>query len=118
MDPFVRRLIERLFDPAQPLSRNRHFFAFDNAEGRFALRTSKRLRALQKEILECAREGGGVRTFHHESESGLRIELRLQRLRCTRVARLTADELTLLTQLPGVREALLSSSPPSSRARE
>ena len=38
MDPFVRRLVERLQDPEQPLSRNRHFHTFDSPEGRTALR--------------------------------------------------------------------------------
>jgi len=107
MDPFVRRLIRRLHEPGQPLSRNRHFHTFETPEGRRALRTSRRLRALQRQILECQSEGGVLRV--QRSEGGgdeLRIELRIHRANGRCVSRLGEAELELLSELPGVREAL------------
>ncbi|HVE82399.1 MAG TPA: hypothetical protein VND93_06115 [Myxococcales bacterium] len=118
MDPFVRRLIQRLHHPSVPLSRNRHFATFDTPEGRAALRISRRLKSLQKDILLCRGEGGQVRfTRQDDPERGNgegehRIELTLQRLRGRRVAMLAGAEFELLRELPGVREALVESAPP------
>src|SRR5438045_1366398 len=36
MDPFVRRLVQRMSDPKRPLSRNKHFHTFESPEGRAA----------------------------------------------------------------------------------
>ena len=104
MDPFVRRLVERLLDPRQPLSRNRHFHTFDNVHGRKALRISRRLRALSTELVGCAKAGGRARVI--DRDDGLRVEVRLERLKATRAAMLDAGEYELLQRLPGVREAL------------
>jgi hypothetical protein len=107
MDPFVRRLIERLHDPARPLSRNRHFHTFQTPEGQRALKTSRRLLSLRKDILACRGEGGSIAVLSAGGEEGeRRVELRLARIRGKRSAVVTADELELLVQLPGVREAL------------
>ncbi|HYV46357.1 MAG TPA: hypothetical protein VFA20_15920 [Myxococcaceae bacterium] len=112
MDPFVQRLIRRLHHPSQPLSRNRHFATFDTPEGRAALRISRRLRSLQKDILQCHGEGGEVRFARQEpplaggKEGEHRIELTLQRLRGRRVSMLAADEFELLRELPGIAGAL------------
>lgn len=110
MDPFVQRLIQRLHHPSRPLSRNRHFATFDTPEGRTALRTSRRLRSLQKDILQCHGEGGQVCFARQEGAMGQegehRIELTLQRLRGRRVSVLEAAEFELLLELPGIREAL------------
>jgi hypothetical protein len=109
MDPFVQRLIRRLHHPSQPLSRNRHFATFDTPEGRAALRISRRLKSLQKDILQCHGEGGEVRFARQEGDH--RIELTLQRLRGRRVSMLAADEFELLRELPGVSAALREESP-------
>jgi hypothetical protein len=107
MDPFVRRLIQRLHDPAKPLSRNRHFHTFDNADGRYALKTSRRLMALQRDILACQREGKAARFVRLTDEEGTcRIELRLERIKGSRVSMLKDTEFELLTELPGVKDAL------------
>lgn len=112
MDPFVQRLIRRLHHPSQPLSRNRHFATFDTPEGRAALRISRRLKSLQKDILQCHGEGGLVRFARQEDplaggkEGEHRIELTLQRLRGRRVSMLAAEEFELLRELPGVAGAL------------
>lgn len=107
MDPFVRRLVERLHDPARPLSRNRHFHTFDTPEGKTALRLSRRLRSLQHDILAAHREGQRARVSRQTGEEGaLRIELHFQRVAGRRVSHLHEPEFELLAQLPGVREAL------------
>jgi len=110
MDPFVQRLIQRLHHPSQPLTRNRHFATFETPEGRAALRISRRLKSLQKDILQCRGEGGQVCFAHQETPDGQegehRIELTLQRLRGRRVSMLGGAEFELLRALPGVGEAL------------
>ena len=107
MDSFVRRLIQRLHDPAQPLSRNRHFHTFDNPEGRYALKTARRLKALQRDILACHLEGRPARLVRQVDGDGLcRIELHFERIKGRRVSLLQDAEFELLASLPGVREAL------------
>jgi len=107
MDPFVQRLVQRLLDPARPLSRNRHFHTFDTPEGRSALKLSRRLRSLQKDLLACRTEGGAPRVSRSEGPGGeRRIELHLERVQGRRVSLLLDAEFELLRELPGVREAL------------
>jgi hypothetical protein len=107
MDPFVRRLVERLHDPTRPLSRNRHFHTFDTPEGRSALRVSRRLKSLQRDIIACHKEGSRARFYRQEGPEGqLRIELLLERIQGRRMALLQEAEFELLSQLPGVREVL------------
>jgi hypothetical protein len=103
----VRRLIERMHDPARPLSRNRHFHTFSTPEGRLALRTSRRLRNLQEDILGCHAEGGPSGFVRHEMENGQhRIEILLERVSGRRVSFVSEAEFELLLDLPGVRAAL------------
>ena len=106
MDPFVKRLVQRLHHPDQPLSRNRHFHTFDTPEGRLALCTSRRLKSLQKDLLACASEGkkASVRPTGEDPQG--RVELRIPRTRGWRVAWLQESEFELLSELPGVREIL------------
>lgn len=112
MDPFVRRLIQRLHHPSGPLTRNRHFATFETPEGRTALRTSRRLKSLQRDILRCHEEGGAARWCRQDGESGqLRIELRLDRVKGRRVSVLDGVEFELLRELPGVNEALQEGPP-------
>lgn len=99
MDPFVRRLVERLFEPDSGLSRNRHFHTFDNEEGRLAIRISKRLRALAKDIDECHREGG--RPNVSRASGKVRIEIGLHR-----TTTIDEAEYELLLKLPQVKQAL------------
>jgi hypothetical protein len=107
MDPFVRRLIQRLHHPNQPLSRNRHFHTFDTPEGRLALKTSRRLKSLQNDLIACAREGKQA-TVRRMKENGdvPRVELRIERTRGSRVALLHESEFELLCELPGLAEVL------------
>lgn len=106
MDPFVRRLVRRLNDPGQPLSRNRHFHTFETPEGKQALRIHRRLRALQRQILACRAEGGDVRLVHAEEGGESRVELRMDRISGRSVSMLREAELELLCELPGVQDAL------------
>jgi hypothetical protein len=106
MDPFVRRLVQRLFEPGSGLSRNRHFHTFDNPEGKQALRVSKRLRALARDIAACRAEGGTPSVMREEDAKGVTVAVALARLKSKRTTRLPEDEFELLLQLPEVRAAL------------
>lgn len=107
MDPFVRRLILRMLDPARPLSRNRHFHTFATPEGKQALKASRRLRSLQADILACRAEGQPARFVRlEENEGQLRIELLMERIGGRRTSILDAAEFELLLELPGVRPVL------------
>ncbi len=107
MDLFVQRLVQRLLDPARPLSRNRHFHTFETPEGRSALKVSRRLRSLQRDILACHAEGQRPRVSRGEGPDGeRRIELQMDRIQGRRVSHLLDAEFELLCALPGVREAL------------
>ena len=72
MDPFVRRLVQRLHDPKRPLSRNRHFHTFATPEGQRALRTSRRLRSLQRDILACQASGRPATIRRHATAWSVR----------------------------------------------
>lgn len=108
MDPFVRQLVQRLHAPGAPLSRNKHFHTFETPEGRLALRISRRLRSLAKDIHACAGEGGRVGCGPSApGEAGeLKVQLTLERLSGKRTSLLSRDEFELLSELPGVRQAL------------
>lgn len=111
MDPFVRRLVRRLNDPARPLSRNRHFHTFETPEGKQAMRIHRRLRALQRQILACRAEGGAVQLIQAEAGGEARVELRMDRISGRSMSMLREDELELLCELAGVREALGDGAP-------
>lgn len=108
MDPFVRQLVQRLHAPGAPLSRNRHFHTFETPEGRTALRISRRLRSLARDVLACTGEGGQVRVRPSDAgEAGeLKLQLTLERLSGRRTSLLTKDEFELLRELPKVAGAL------------
>ncbi len=114
MDPFVRRLVQRLLDPSEPLSRNRHFHTFNTPEGRAALRIFRRLRSLQQDILSSAEEGLQPRAtpVHRPAEAdrqlepSRKVEVVLQKIQGQRTTLLPEPEFELLQALPGVREAL------------
>lgn len=107
----MRRLVERLFDPASGLSRNRHFHTFDNDEGRLALRISKRLRALANDLSACRDEGSQPVVKRTEDAKGVvKVELTLQKLQSRRSTTLNEAEYQLLLKLPAAREALAGSA--------
>jgi hypothetical protein len=107
MDPFVRRLVERLFEPDAGLSRNKHFHTFDNAEGQLALRISRRLRALAKDIEACHLEGGRPTIECGTDGYGkVRVAIELTRLKSHRTTTIDEAEYELLLKLPAVQRAL------------
>jgi hypothetical protein len=107
MDPFVRRLVQRLNDPSGPLSRNRHFHTLETPEGKQALRISRRLKSIRRDILTCLGEGGTTRLARRvEADGEARLEISLERVGGRRVSILREAELELLAELPGMREVL------------
>ena len=107
MDPFVRKLVLRLFDEGAPLSRNRHFHTFDSPEGKQAMRISRRLKALQLDIAKCRQAGGASQVVATRDPEGVvKVEITLENLRSRRLTTLDEMEFELLRALPGVSEAL------------
>jgi hypothetical protein len=107
MDSFVRRLVKRLLEEGRPLSRNRHFHTFDTPEGRTALRTARRLRALHRDVLRALEEGGGVQLRSHSQHPKPRTEEVCLLFKVgTHRAFLSLDELQLLREMDAMPEAL------------
>lgn len=107
MDSFLRRLVERLVAEGRPLSRNRHFHTFETKEGRTALRTARRLRALSRDVLRCVEAGGTVSLHLHPGHAPARaLELCMAQKVGTHRAFLSQEELELLRALPGLARAL------------
>ncbi len=106
MDPFVRKLVIRLFDEGAPLSRNRHFHTFDSVEGKRAMRLSRRLRALQVDITKCRQAGGKPQLTRSADDTGLvKIEISMESLKSKRLTTLDEEEFELLRRLPGMKDA-------------
>ena len=57
MREFFHRLLQRLHDEARPLSRNKHFHALSDGNGRRALRADRHLRDLEEHLEELQRHG-------------------------------------------------------------
>lgn len=106
MDPFVRKLVLRLFDQGTPLSRNRHFQTFETPEGKLAMRVSKRLRALQKDVSACRDAGGTPQVTRSENEGEVTVQIVLEHLKSKRTTRLDEAEFDLLKRLPGMADIL------------
>lgn len=105
MDPFVRKLVLRIFDEGAPLSRNRHFHTFETEEGRRALRISKRLRALQADIAKCRQEGGESQVSSSREGDEVKVQISIKALRSTRQTTLDEAEYELLRRLVPVLPA-------------
>ena len=107
MHDFVRRLVVRIGESGRPLSRNKHFHTFDSPLGRQALKLSRQLRSISKDLLAQAQEGAQVRVEQQADGTGkLRILLQFARLKAKRTVFLSQGEWELLLQEPGVREAI------------
>ena len=100
MDPFVRKLVERLADPKRPLSRNRHFHTFESPEGKAAMKIFKRLSALRRDIDACTHAGGSFEVKKHEDLEGkVQVQVTLERIKSRRTVTLEEAELDLLQRL-------------------
>lgn len=120
MDPFIQRLVERLLDDSQPMSRNRHFHTFETEEGRHALRVSRRLKALAKDLARCVRDGGTPTVRREFTRGEVRVEVHLEQVKGSRVTTLEPEEFDLLCRLPAVRDLAvlrLESSDAAARTR-
>jgi hypothetical protein len=106
MDAFVRRLVERLLEPSQPLSRNRHFHTFETPEGRRALKLARRLRGLARDVRRCAERGSPPEVRRDGSAEEVRIALHFDALAARRTAYLSPEEYALLRRVQGMAEAL------------
>ena len=111
MRAFGLKLVEQLLAEPRGLSRNRHFDTFDDATGRAALKASRLLRALERDILAQARSGRPAKLEEAERDGEVLIRVELSALRARRVAYLSKGELKLLLDRPGVREALALEKP-------
>jgi hypothetical protein len=104
MREFIYRLVQRLQEEARPLSRNKHFHAF-NGEARRALRIDRHLRDLAEhlELLRSRGERPRVRTL-----AGGSVQLVLQHptLTVVRTATLSPEEVQLLLRTPAGAWAL------------
>lgn len=99
MDPFVRKLVLRIFDEGTPLSRNRHFHTFETDEGKRALRISRRLKALRADIVKCRAEGGESEIVTTRQGDDVKVQISLKALRSTRQTTLEEAEFELLRRL-------------------
>ncbi|MFN7133529.1 MAG: hypothetical protein ACK4N5_15740 [Myxococcales bacterium] len=107
MKAFVHRLVARLLDREQPLSRNRHFHAFDNPDGRKALKISRQLRSLARDIVEQERSGKPLRVVCERDGAELvRVQLDFLMLKATRTAFLSPQEFDLLMRDHEVRAVI------------
>ncbi len=105
MREFLYRLVQRLHDEARPLSRNRHFHAFSDADSRRALRIDRHLRDLEARLSEL-RERGEPPRVRRLPDGSVQLVLRHPDLCVVRTATLTADEAELLARHPAGAWAL------------
>jgi hypothetical protein len=106
MRAYIQLLIEHLSDARRTLSRNRHFYTFANPQGRRALRISRHLQSLARDIVTASRSGGPIRVERIEENGQVRVLLELEKLKARRTAVLSVDEFKLLLRHEDVREAL------------
>lgn len=107
MREFLYRLVERLHEEARPLSRNRHFLAFEPAPGetRRALRIDRHLRDLEQH-LQALMERGERPRVRALAGGGVQLVLRHPTLAVVRTATLTPEEARLLAAHPAGAWAL------------
>jgi hypothetical protein len=94
MREFLYKLVERLRDEGRPLSRNKHFHAFEGSASR-ALRIDRHLRDLEEQ-LERQRVRGERPRVRALPAGGAQIVLSDPRLQVVRTATLTGEEVELL----------------------
>ncbi len=105
MREFLYRLVERLHDEARPLSRNKHFHAFGDADSRRALRIDRHLRDLEVRLAEL-RERGEPPRVRPLPNGGVQLILRHPDMAVVRTATLSAQEVRLLARHPAGAWAL------------
>ncbi len=103
MREFIYRVVSRLRAEGRPLSRNRHFHAFQAPETRAALRIDRRLRSLERDLVG---RGEARVTMRRLGGGDVEVTVRLPALSAVRVARVSSEELELLLEEDAVRAAL------------
>lgn len=97
-------MVEWIHSPSEPLSRNRHFHTFDNPQGREALRISKRLKALEQELIGAIEQPVKAR---RKSDDEVVLEWENEKIHGRRQTVLKRAELELLRQLPGMKDRVV-----------
>ena len=105
MREFFHRLLQRLHDEARPLSRNKHFHALSDGDGKRALRADRHLRDLE-DHLEALRQHGERPRVRRMEGGGVQLVLSHPRLALARTALLSAEEARLLARHPAGAWAL------------
>jgi len=105
MREFFHRLLQRLHDEARPLSRNKHFHALSDGDGKRALRADRHLRDLE-DHLEALRQHGERPRVRRLEGGGVQLVLSHPRLALARTATLSAEEARLLARHPAGAWAL------------
>src|ERR1041384_1549347 len=114
MREFLYRLVRPLHEEARPLSRNKHFFAFEG-EARGALRIDRHLRDLEQhlQLLQQRGERPRVRALNG---GAVQLVLPHPTLTVVRTATLNAEEVALLRQHPAGAWALGEPEPAQAAA--
>ena len=101
MNAFVEQLVRLLLEDKPVLSRNRHHASFDNPEGQYALRISRRLKSLRDALVECHAACGRVEVT---TDAEVHNELTFGTKRRKTV--LSTSEYRLLLEMKGVGQTL------------
>ncbi len=104
MREFLYKLVRRLQESARPLSRNKHFHAFEG-ETRQALRIDRHLRDLAAH-LQILRDSGERPRVRALPGGGVQFVLRHPTLAVVRTATLSEEEARLLARHPAGAWAL------------
>jgi hypothetical protein len=105
MREFLYRLEQRLHDEARPLSRNKHFHAFEG-ESRRALRIDRHLRDLEAHLASLRDQGGERPRVRALGDGAVQMVLPHPTLAVVRTATLSPEEVSLLARHPAGAWAL------------
>ncbi|MDF1565530.1 MAG: hypothetical protein P1V51_21005 [Deltaproteobacteria bacterium] len=100
MHPLAFKLLRRLRDPGNPLSRNRSLETFASPEGRAALRAHRLLRSLERD-LERLEDSSDLRLHHEAGRVRIAIDRPSLRLRREAVLEARAFGLLILSERTG-----------------
>jgi hypothetical protein len=104
MREFLYKLVERLQDAGRPLSRNKHFHAFQGSAQR-ALRIDRHLRDLEAQLAALKDRGERPRA-RLLPDGGAQLVINDPRLSVVRTATLSPEEVRILRQHPAGEWAL------------
>src|SRR3954470_16433490 len=105
MREFLYRLLQRLHDEARPLSRNKHFHAFEG-DSRRVLRIDRHLRDLEGHLSTLRESGARPPRVRALPDGGVQLVLPHPTLAVVRTATLSGEEAALLARHPAGAWAL------------